>query len=227
MTQIKKISNPEHIIKNFSNPKQDQKVLILEISLWDLSIGLGVSVSQSVSVVGESSKPTMESTETSAMPEATTVGTSPISNFDQYSKLLTPIPLRVLGHPVVGKALAACSNSDAVVLGSVKVGFSLGSVSNIEVTNGRGYRDLGPPVLWWVARRQRRLRLRVWQWCRRSLVSIHGWFIILFLLSQTWVMGLLMSLWKGKIMLKYRRATTMLIRWVWSTKEPLPVLYLF
>ena len=118
-------------------------------------------MSQSVSVVEESSKPTMESTETSAMPEATTIGTSPISNFDQDSKLLTPIPSRVLGHPVVGKALAACSNSDAVVLGSVKVGFSLGSVSNIEVTHGRGYRDLGPLVLWWVARRQRRLRLRV------------------------------------------------------------------
>ena len=98
-------------------------------------------MSQSVSVVGESSKPTMESTETLAMPEATTVGTSPISNFDQYSKLLTPIPSRVLGHPVVGKALAACSNSDAMVLGSVKVGFSLGSVSNVEVTHGRGYRD--------------------------------------------------------------------------------------
>ena len=100
-------------------------------------------MSQSVNVVGESSKPTMESTETSAMPEATTVGTSPISNFDQYSKLLTPIPSRVLGHPVVGKALAACSNSDAVVLSFVKVGFSLGSVSNAEVTHGRGYHDSG------------------------------------------------------------------------------------
>ena len=65
--------------------------------------------------MGESSKPTMESTETSAMPEATTVGTSPISNFDQDSKLLAPIPSRVLGHPVVGKALAACSNSNVVV----------------------------------------------------------------------------------------------------------------
>nr|POF22490.1 putative transcription elongation factor spt5 like 1 [Quercus suber] len=42
---------------------------------------------------------------------------------------------------VAGKALAACSNSDAVVLGSVKVGFSLGSVSDAEVTHGRGYRD--------------------------------------------------------------------------------------
>ena len=96
-------------------------------------------MSQSVSVVGESSKPTMESTETSVMPEATTVGTSPISNSDQDSKLVAPIPSRVLGHPVVGKALAACSNSDAVVLGSVKVGFSLGSISNIEVTHGQGY----------------------------------------------------------------------------------------
>nr|POF08939.1 berberine bridge enzyme-like 18 [Quercus suber] len=42
---------------------------------------------------------------------------------------------------MAGKALAACSNSDAVVLGSVKVGFSLGSVSDAEVTHGRGYRD--------------------------------------------------------------------------------------
>ena len=87
-------------------------------------------------MVGESSKPTMESTETSAMPKATTVGTSPISNFDQDSKLLAPISSRVLGHPVVGKALAACNNSNAVVLGSIKVGFLLGSVSNAEVTHG-------------------------------------------------------------------------------------------
>ena len=100
-------------------------------------------MSQSVSVVGESLKPTMESTETSVMPEAMTVGTSPISNFDQDLKLFAPIPLRVLGHPVAGKALATCSNSDVVVLGSVKVGFSLGSVSDAEVTHGQGYRDSG------------------------------------------------------------------------------------
>ena len=86
--------------------------------------------------MGESSKPTMESTETSVMPEATTVGTSPISNSDQDLKLVAPIPSRVLGHLVAGKALAACSNSDAVVLGSVKVGFSLGLVSDAEVTHG-------------------------------------------------------------------------------------------
>ena len=98
-------------------------------------------MSQSVSVVEESSKPTMESTETSAMPKATMVGTSPISSSDQDSKLLAPIPSRVLGHPVVGKALAACSNSDAVVLGSIKVGFLLGSISDAEVTHGRGYCD--------------------------------------------------------------------------------------
>ena len=131
------------MIKNFSNPKQDQKFLIIEISLWDLPIGLGVSVSQSVSVVGESLKPTMESTETSVMPEAMTVGTSSISNSDQDLKLLAPILSRVLGLPVAGKALATCSNSDVVVLGSVKVGFSLGSVSDAEVTHGQGYRDSG------------------------------------------------------------------------------------
>ena len=93
--------------------------------------------------MGESSKPTMEAIETSVMPEATTVGTSPISSSDQDSKLLAPIPTRVLGHPVARKALAACSNSDAVVLDSVKVGFLLGSVSNAEVTHRRGYRDSG------------------------------------------------------------------------------------
>nr|POE66701.1 hypothetical protein CFP56_70485 [Quercus suber] len=49
--------------------------------------------------------------------------------------------LPFLFRTVAGKALAACSNSDAVVLGSVKVGFSLGSVSDAEVTHGRGYRD--------------------------------------------------------------------------------------
>ena len=86
---------------------------------------------------------------------------------------------------------------------------------------------LGPSVLWWVAQWQWRLRLWVWQWCRRSLVYIHRWFIILFLLSQTWVMGLLMTLWKAKILLKYRRTTTMLIRWVWSIEEPPPMLYMF
>ena len=100
-------------------------------------------MSQSVSVVAESSKPTMESTETSAMPEATTISTSLISSSDQDLKLLAPIPSRVLGHPVVRKALAPCSNSDTVVLGSVKVGFSLGLVSDAEVTHGRGYRDFG------------------------------------------------------------------------------------
>ncbi|KAK7846814.1 putative metal-nicotianamine transporter ysl7 [Quercus suber] len=63
----------------------------------------------------------MESTETSVMPEATMVGTSLISRADHDYELLTPIPSRVLGHPVVGKALATCSNSDAVVLGSIKV----------------------------------------------------------------------------------------------------------
>ena len=100
-------------------------------------------MSQSVSVVGESSKPTMEAIDTSVMPEATTVGTSPISSSDQDSKLLAPIPSRVLGHLVARKALAACSNSDAVVLDSVKVGFLLGSVFDAEVTHGRGYRDFG------------------------------------------------------------------------------------
>ena len=70
------------------------------------------------------------------MPEAMTVGTSPISSSDQDSNLLAPIQSRVLGHPVAGKALAACSNSDAVVLGSVNVGFSLGLVSDAEVTDG-------------------------------------------------------------------------------------------
>ena len=100
-------------------------------------------MSQSVSVVAESSKPTMESTETSAMPEATTISSSLISSSDQDLKLLAPIPSSVLGHPAAEKALAACSNSVVVVLGSVKVGFSLGLVSDAEVTHGRGYRDFG------------------------------------------------------------------------------------
>ena len=41
------------------------------------------------------------------------------------------------------KSMAVCNNSDAVVLGSVMVGFSLGSVFDAEVTHGRGYRDSG------------------------------------------------------------------------------------
>ena len=57
-------------------------------------------MSQSVSVVEESSKPTMEVIDTSVMLEAMTVGTLPISSSDQDSKLLAPIPSRVLGHPM-------------------------------------------------------------------------------------------------------------------------------
>ena len=39
------------------------------------------------------------------------------------------------------KALTSCRSSDVVVLASIKVGFSVGSVSNAEVTLSLGYRD--------------------------------------------------------------------------------------
>ena len=51
-------------------------------------IGIG---NQSVSVAGESSKPPMESTVTSTMPEALTTGGSTIPSSDQASELLAPI----------------------------------------------------------------------------------------------------------------------------------------
>ena len=103
-------------------------------------IGIG---KQSVSVVGESSKPPMESTVTSAMPEALTIGGSMIRNSDQASKLLAPILSSVIRYLVVEKAVTSCSSSDVVVLTSVKAGFSMGSVFNAEVTLGLGYRDSG------------------------------------------------------------------------------------
>ena len=131
-------------------------------------------------MVGESSKPLMESTVTSAMPEALTTGGSTIPSSDQASKLLAPILSSVIRYLVARKAVTSCSSFDTVVLASVKAGFSMGSVSNAEVTLGLGYRTLGPPVLGWVAWQRQRQRL---------------WFKINFLLSLTWVMGFKMSLW--------------------------------
>ena len=130
--------------------------------------------------MGESSKPPMESTVTSAMPEALTTGGSTIPSSDQASKLLAPILSSVIRYLVARKAVTSCSSFDTVVLASVKAGFSMGSVSNAEVTLGLGDRTLGPPVLGWVAWQRQRQRL---------------WFKINFLLSLTWVMGFKMSLW--------------------------------
>ena len=62
----------------------------------------------------------------SAMPEAPTVGGSSFSSSDQASKLLAPIPSRVIGYPMVGNASSSYGSSDAVVLASVKEGFSMG-----------------------------------------------------------------------------------------------------
>ena len=143
-------------------------------------LGIIATGNQSVSVVGESSKPPMESTVTSAKPEALTTGGSTIPSSDQALKLLAPILSSVIRYPVAKKAVTSCSSFDAVVLASVKAGFSMGSVSNAEVTLGLGYRTLGPPVLGWVAWQRQRQRL---------------WFKINFLLSLTWVMGFKMSLW--------------------------------
>ena len=93
---------------------------------------------QSESVVGDSSKPPMESTVISVMPEALLAGISPISSSDQVSKLLASNSTRVLGVLDAGKALASRSSSTAVVLDSVKVGSSMGSISDAEVTHGLG-----------------------------------------------------------------------------------------
>ena len=106
-------------------------------------LGVSGSGTQSVSVVGESSKPPMESTMTLTMPEAPRAGGSLIPSSDQALELLTPIPSRVIGYPVAGKAVTCCSSSDAVVLASVKAGFSMGSVSDVEVTLGLGNCDSG------------------------------------------------------------------------------------
>ena len=69
---------------------------------------------QSESVVGESSKPPMESTVISVMPEALLAGISPISSSDQASKLLASNPTRVLGVLDVGKALASRDRKSVV-----------------------------------------------------------------------------------------------------------------
>ena len=94
-------------------------------------------------MVGESSKPLMESTVISVMPKALTASISPISSSDQASKLLASNPTRVLGVLDVGKALASRSCSTAVVLDSVKAGSSIGLVSDAEVTHGLGNRNFG------------------------------------------------------------------------------------
>ena len=93
--------------------------------------------------MGESSKPSMESTVISVMPKALTASISPISSSDQASKLLASNPTRVLGVLDVGKALASRSCSTAVVLDSVKAGSSIGLVSDAEVTHGLGNRNFG------------------------------------------------------------------------------------
>nr|XP_023927128.1 uncharacterized protein LOC112038539 [Quercus suber] len=106
-------------------------------------LGASGLVNQNVCVVGESSKPLMESSVPSALPEAPTVGGSSISSSDQDSELLVPIPSRALGYPVAGKASSPCGSSDAVVLDSISAGFSMGSVSDAETTLGLGIRDSG------------------------------------------------------------------------------------
>ena len=53
--------------------------------------------------MGKSSKPPMESTVISVMPEALSAGISPISSSDQALKLLTSNPTRVLGVLDAGK----------------------------------------------------------------------------------------------------------------------------
>ena len=99
-------------------------------------LGLGVSGfgNQNVCVLGESSKPPMES----LVPEAPTVGGSSFSNSDQASEIPTPIPSRVIGYPVADNASPPCGSSDAVVLTSVKEVFSMGSASGAETTLGLG-----------------------------------------------------------------------------------------
>ena len=94
-------------------------------------------------MVGESSKPPMESTMISVMPEVSTAGISPTSSSDQASELLAPNPMRVVGDPEAGKAVASRSSFAAVVLDSVKAGSSMGSVPDVEVSLGLGIRDSG------------------------------------------------------------------------------------
>nr|POE85766.1 hypothetical protein CFP56_07107 [Quercus suber] len=101
--------------------------LVLKVS----KLVRGKKVSESV--VGESSRPPMESTVISVMPEASTTSISPISSSDQALELLTSNPTRVLGDPEVGKSLASRSSSVAEALDFVKASSSMGSVSNAEV----------------------------------------------------------------------------------------------
>ena len=108
-------------------------------------LGLGASGfgNQTICMLGESSKPPMESSMPSTMPEAPTVGGSSFSSADQALEIPTPILLQVNGYPVAGNASPSFGSSNAVVLASIKDGFSMGSASGAETTLGLGKRVSG------------------------------------------------------------------------------------
>ena len=135
--------------------------------------------------MGKSSKPPMESTVISVMPEALSAGISPISSSDQASKLLTSNPTRVLGVLDAGKALASRSSSTAMVLDSVKVDSSMGSVSDAEVTHGLGNRDSRSTSDMVASSVTTMIEAPILKVVSPILGRYHGWFKIDFLLSQT------------------------------------------
>ena len=135
--------------------------------------------------MGKSSKPPMESTVISVMPEALSAGISPISSSDQASKLLTSNPTRVLGVLDAGKALASRSSSTAMVLDSVKAGSSMGSVFDAEVTHGLGKRDSRSTSDMVASSVTTMIEAPILKVVSPIFSRYHGWFKIDFLLSQT------------------------------------------
>ena len=107
---------------------------------YPLDLCMSVLCFQNESVMGESSKPLMEST---VMPEVSMAVLLLISNSDQASKLLTSIPTRALADPEIGKASTSRRSSAAVVLDIDKAVSAMGSVSDAEVTHGLGNQDPG------------------------------------------------------------------------------------
>ena len=105
-----------------------------------LGLGVGKSYYQSASVVGEYSRPPMESTVTSVLPEAPTAVISPVPSPDQVSEPLPSYPASVSHVPKTGKGLASRSGSIVDDFIAIKACSSMGSIFDAEVSTGLGVR---------------------------------------------------------------------------------------
>lgn len=103
-----------------------------------LGLGVGKSYYQSESVVGECSRPPMESTVTSELPEAPMAVISPVPKPGQALESLLSYPTSVSSVPKTGKGCASRSGSVVDDFVAVKAGSSMGSVFDAEVSIGLG-----------------------------------------------------------------------------------------